>query len=330
MFFKPSREAGNLPSVVQVPHPHNFVHMISMADVTVFSWQSGLVLQQAEKGAYYLLTKHYFELDEEVWLDMPAPEPAIVLTYALNGNLTIQHSLLGEMTHEEGTGFLYYLSAGDHTVRVPPGNCMVIKLHITLALLELVCHGHPEMNDLLEYARNGGTGNWTRRNVVCRKRTMSLINAITQCGKKDGRRMMFMDESIRRLLDHYIDDCKKKVPKKRREHKVYEDHRKKLKHTTDTMNELELIGLSVKELARATNIPVRNLMVLTKDLFKMGPKDFIIHLRMKAACSLLLTTDRSICDIADAVRYKDCSSFCTAFIKKIGCTPGEYRNRKEL
>jgi AraC-like DNA-binding protein len=330
MFFEPSRASGNLLSVVQVPHPHIFGHMIRMADVTVLSGQFGRVMQQAEKGNQYLLTKHCFELDEQCQLDMSAPKPAIVLTYTLEGNLTMQHSLLKELQHQEETGFLYYLPAGHHTVHFPPGSCTVIKLHIDLDLLKLLCHRQSGMNELLQFALKGEAGRWPLRNVKSLKKTGSLIRLITQCSLEDGDRMIFMDESIQKLLKYYIKECKKKVPKKRREYKVYEEHRQRLKHTAETMKESELMGLSVKGLARATNIPVRNLMALTKELFKMGPKEFIIYRRMKAACRLLVTTDRTICDIADAVRYEDCSSFCSAFIRKIGCTPGEYRSRKAL
>jgi hypothetical protein len=222
----------------------------------------------------------------------------------------MQHSLLKELQHQEETGFLYYLPAGHHTVHFPPGSCTVIKLHIDLDLLKLLCHRQSGMNELLQFALKGEAGRWPLRNVKSLKKTGSLIRLITQCSLEDGDRMIFMDESIQKLLKYYIKECKKKVPKKRREYKVYEEHRQRLKHTAETMKESELMGLS--------------------ELFKMGPKEFIIYRRMKAACRLLVTTDRTICDIADAVRYEDCSSFCSAFIRKIGCTPGEYRSRKAL
>lgn len=52
---------------------------------------------------------------------------------------------------------------------------------------------------------------------------------------------------------------------------------------------------------------------------------YILNLRLTRATELLVTTDRSVVDIACSVGYTDCGYFYKLFRKKYSCTPLEYR-----
>jgi AraC-like DNA-binding protein len=330
MFFTPSPKTAEPTLIAHIPCPHPYHRMIKMADVSIISGGFGRILQQSEQGAQYLLTKHCFELNQPIEVHVPAPQPGIVLTYTLEGNLDIEHSLLGPLQHQRDTGFLYYLPAGDHYLQVPPGACTVLKLHINLDLLQLVCHGHPEMDGILEYARGAATTDWAIRNVKSNKATKNLINKITHSSKQGGSRLLHLDQRIQELLVEYVEACKKKVPKPRRGYKVYEDYKVKLKHTADTMGELAFLMLSLKELSRLTQIPIRNLIAALWDMYKMSRKESRVKAQLKKARELLLTTDKSIQQIAHEVHYEESSSLSRAFRNQFGCTPEQYRQQKGL
>ena len=59
----------------------------------------------------------------------------------------------------------------------------------------------------------------------------------------------------------------------------------------------------------------------------MTPNDWLQRFRIKKACELLASTDRSITDIALSVGYSSSQYFNNVFRKYVGTTPGEHRER---
>ena len=66
---------------------------------------------------------------------------------------------------------------------------------------------------------------------------------------------------------------------------------------------------------------------LFRDQNNMNLKDYISELRMERAKELLITSDRPVSDIVEAVGYISASSFIRKFKLAEGMTPGEYRKR---
>jgi AraC family L-rhamnose operon regulatory protein RhaS len=76
----------------------------------------------------------------------------------------------------------------------------------------------------------------------------------------------------------------------------------------------EEIGLSRRHLTR-----------LFRKTTGVSFADYLEHLRLKHACSLLRETNRSITSIAFEIGFEDVSSFCRAFRRKIGEPPLKWR-----
>lgn len=55
--------------------------------------------------------------------------------------------------------------------------------------------------------------------------------------------------------------------------------------------------------------------------------EYLLLVRMRAACRLLEEPDKTVAEIAEACGYATVSSFSTAFRKKNGLSPSEYRRR---
>jgi AraC-like DNA-binding protein len=66
-----------------------------------------------------------------------------------------------------------------------------------------------------------------------------------------------------------------------------------------------------------------------KQTLGMAPLQFITQKKIEKAQLLLVTDDRTVQDIAQAVGYSDSSYFVRLFKKKVGMTPQEYRNKME-
>jgi len=65
---------------------------------------------------------------------------------------------------------------------------------------------------------------------------------------------------------------------------------------------------------------------LLKDKRGITLHQYVISYRLKYASSLLLSTDKSIADIADEAGFTDASYFTKTFKANFGITPKEYRN----
>ncbi|MCR5106810.1 MAG: AraC family transcriptional regulator [Lachnospiraceae bacterium] len=86
--------------------------------------------------------------------------------------------------------------------------------------------------------------------------------------------------------------------------------------------------LSLKALAERANLSPFYFSRLFKSETGFAPYDYILTLRINHAKYLLLSTSSSIKDICFQLGFGSESAFCTAFRKKVGQTPKEFRTKK--
>ncbi|WP_438444102.1 helix-turn-helix domain-containing protein [Gorillibacterium sp. sgz5001074] len=86
--------------------------------------------------------------------------------------------------------------------------------------------------------------------------------------------------------------------------------------------------LSLKHLSDQFQISGKYASHLFKEEFNTKFVDFLVHLRMKRAESLLESTGDTIQDIATKVGYANAITFGRVFKKVVGVTPGDYRKLK--
>ncbi len=66
---------------------------------------------------------------------------------------------------------------------------------------------------------------------------------------------------------------------------------------------------------------------LFKEMTGFSPTNFVIHSRIDEAKRLLLTTDRSVAEIAAQVGYPNSSNLITLFTQRVGCSPNQFRKQ---
>ena len=84
-------------------------------------------------------------------------------------------------------------------------------------------------------------------------------------------------------------------------------------------------SISLDELAKLTAMSKNTLLRHFKRTFGRSPMEYLLHLRLAAAATLLLNTTLRIGEIAERTGFNDASYFTRIFKKKHGCTPEEYR-----
>ena len=86
----------------------------------------------------------------------------------------------------------------------------------------------------------------------------------------------------------------------------------------------------MEKLARLCHVSETHFRRLIRAATGVSPQDYITHLRLQMASSLLISTDKRILDIALDTGFATLSSFNRYFKKELGSSPREWRqNRKE-
>lgn len=84
--------------------------------------------------------------------------------------------------------------------------------------------------------------------------------------------------------------------------------------------------LTVTQLSSMEFLSPSRYRTIFRGVMQQSPQEYIIHLRLNMACSLLSNTKHSISEVAQAVGYADPRYFARLFRKMYGMTPTEYRN----
>ncbi len=89
------------------------------------------------------------------------------------------------------------------------------------------------------------------------------------------------------------------------------------------------ISLSMNEVADHVDMSAAYLGRLFKQISGVSFTEYLTKYRLDAACELLLTTNKTINEITDAVGFTNSSYFYIVFKKNIGCTPNQYRKQND-
>jgi len=85
--------------------------------------------------------------------------------------------------------------------------------------------------------------------------------------------------------------------------------------------------ISIEELSRLCNIPIRQYQRKFKQVFNVSPKEYIIRHRIYYACEALRNTTKDIAKIGIDAGFYDQSSFTRQFKKHMKTTPLKYRKQ---
>lgn len=85
--------------------------------------------------------------------------------------------------------------------------------------------------------------------------------------------------------------------------------------------------IAIENLARMAALSVSQFERRFKRIFQETPMQFILKVRVNEACKSLIQTRNSVSWIAQATGFCDQSYFSKQFVKRMGVTPREYRQR---
>jgi AraC-like DNA-binding protein len=85
--------------------------------------------------------------------------------------------------------------------------------------------------------------------------------------------------------------------------------------------------IEISQLAERAHLSVSQFDRRFKRLYQMTPMQYVLRVRVNAACQALTTSDRGVAEIALACGFYDQSYFTKQFRKQLGQTPTQYRAR---
>lgn len=85
--------------------------------------------------------------------------------------------------------------------------------------------------------------------------------------------------------------------------------------------------IDFRQLARLVPLSISQFDRRFKRLFQLTPQQFLLRVRLNAACQMLASTDRSILHIALRTGFYDQSYFTKHFRRQMGITPTTYRRK---
>ncbi len=83
--------------------------------------------------------------------------------------------------------------------------------------------------------------------------------------------------------------------------------------------------IGVAELADAASVSVSTLERLFKEHMNSTPRQFILRVKMSAACDRLLNSGQQVKEIAAGLGYEEHGNFTRAFTKILGMSPSSYQ-----
>jgi PAS domain S-box-containing protein len=85
--------------------------------------------------------------------------------------------------------------------------------------------------------------------------------------------------------------------------------------------------IEVRQMADILHLSVSQFDRKFKQAFQITPRQFLLRVRIHAACQALTSTDQSVAQIALRTGFYDHSSFTKQFRRQMGMTPTEYHKK---
>ncbi|WP_434309371.1 helix-turn-helix domain-containing protein [Hominifimenecus sp. rT4P-3] len=87
--------------------------------------------------------------------------------------------------------------------------------------------------------------------------------------------------------------------------------------------------ITLESLAQHFHVSPSHLSRIFCNAYHISPINYIIYSRITLSTEYLLKSDLSVSEISELVGYENPTHFTNLFIKRIGCTPSEYRKRNQ-
>ena len=168
-----------------------------------------------------------------------------------------------------------------------------------------------------------GSHVYIRRQAADYEKISALVERIFLCVQRNcAREDLLMKSELMRLI-WMLEESGGIVFERKREGKEEEIIRPAIEYMAQRFKE----DITVEQLAELAHLSKSHFMRCFRQAVGIGAIEHLSKLRIHAACEALSDSADQISDIAFACGYSNLSNFNRQFLKKVGCSPREYRKR---
>ncbi len=180
-------------------------------------------------------------------------------------------------------------------------------------------------NECIRPILNGRLGShvYIRRQAADYEKIRKVVERIFFCVQRNcARTDLLMKSELMRLI-WLLEESGGIVFVRKREGKEEEVIRPAIEYMAQRFKE----DITVEQLADLVHLSKSHFMRCFRQAVGIGAIEHLSQLRIHAACEALSDSADQISDIAFACGYSNLSNFNRQFLKKVGCSPREYRKR---
>jgi AraC family transcriptional regulator len=161
----------------------------------------------------------------------------------------------------------------------------------------------------------------------------ALIRAILSSHNETGYNKLRLEEQMTSLLSYHLEQHRHiaetidKLPPVRKPTRV--ELYKRLSRAMDVLRSCFYGEISLDRLAAEASISKFHFLRLFRTVYGLSPYQYIQHLRIEKARSLLADSDLSITDLAGLLGFDNSQSFSRLFYQRVGLYPTQYRLRSK-
>ena len=243
------------------------------------------------------------------------------LVYCTDGEFSM--NVEGEVFHVR-TGDVLLIPRGSLFIPLDGGACKYYVLNFSAETVEggnipkrnASVTAHVNLEDGYAYSVRGEYSSLIEVRKITKNAPLKVKTLFEKAKKLNpGERFydqLLLDQLARELLVSLSDEKTRNICGRLSEILEYIEHNYSDALTLSTLS--ERFSLSESYISR-----------LFKNELGIKPSEYINNARISAAETLLLTTDKSIAEIAERVGYSDVYYFSKTFKKLVGCSPSKMR-----
>lgn len=274
------------------------VGLLPYVGTTITEGSFGKLLHQETGGADFFVNLHILDIHQPIELTLSVSRSSVSLIYLLKGQISF-----ADITMAEGSYCRQHAIPGSYPVWLTEGKHTIIYIEWLSPLPgKYLWQGISRIND----------------------RVWETLTRMLYCRLSETERKLYQHARVLDLLLLYSADIHEPAD---------------LRHNfsaTDIRAVLDANALQkehagdapgFRNIARKVNLHPKKLRAGFRFLFGRNAHQQNIETRMKMAKDLLITTERSLSEVAWETGYCNSSSFIRAFKQHTGVTPASYRNK---
>ncbi|MFT3824408.1 MAG: AraC family transcriptional regulator [Chitinophagaceae bacterium] len=290
----------------------------------------GTILWQ-KLGAIGFSVEYYnFFIEKEAAFTLSVNEPELYMQLTLANTCRMEVLGIGEMImYERWYNWITQPFQLTTLKFAKPGWYSFAMIHFSENDIQRIAELFPGVATFLDRREQEQPAILWKQSVIASQEMVKIIDDMLYSGTRSRAFEMFLKAKMLEMA--VVSVVTGEQQPRDRNVKIHDDDVERVYKTRELIEESVAEKLhTIDELAALMFVSENKLRKDFKKIYNMTVFDFMRHVRMEHAMSLLTETDLSISEIAERAGYENAFNFSAAFKKYFHYSPGQARRQSEL